>query len=218
MAVGTILGSLSIMAYFDGFLTAVFLFFTAISLLAAKAASQKTLRYAARRQDCTGKLNSLIEEAYSGRMLIKAFNREEESLARSARPLWLADASEKTDWIINAINPGIRVINRFGQVAVAVLGGVMLLKGHLTPGRFQAFFQYANQAGEPITELSYMINSLQSALASVERVYELLDEEEILPDPEHPACLPAQRVMWTSLISVSATLRSAPSCLISAFP
>lgn len=194
MAVGTILGSLSIMAYFDGFLTAVFLFFTAISLLAAKAASQKTLRYAARRQDCTGKLNSLIEEAYSGRMLIKAFNREEESLAQIRQAaVELADASEKTDWIINAINPGIRVINRFGQVAVAVLGGVMLLKGHLTPGRFQAFFQYANQAGEPITELSYMINSLQSALASVERVYELLDEEEILPDPEHPACLPAPK-------------------------
>lgn len=191
MAVGTILGSLSIMAYFDGFLTAVFLFFTAISLLAAKAASQKTLRYAARRQDCTGRLNSLIEEAYSGRMLIKAFNREEESLAQIRQAaVELADASEKTDWIINSINPGIRVINRFGQVAVAVLGGVMLLKGHLTPGRFQAFFQYANQAGEPITELSYMINSLQSALASVERVYELLDEEEILPDPEHPACLP----------------------------
>lgn len=194
MAVGTILGSLSIMAYFDGFLTAVFLFFTAISLLAAKAASQKTLRYAARRQDCTGKLNSLIEESYSGRMLIKAFNREEESLAQIHQAaVELADASEKTDWIINAINPGIRVINRFGQVAVAVLGGVMLLKGHLTPGRFQAFFQYANQAGEPITELSYMINSLQSALASVERVYELLDEEEILPDPEHPACLPAPK-------------------------
>lgn len=194
MAVGTILGSLSIMAYFDGFLTAVFLFFTAISLLAAKAASQKTLRYAARRQDCTGKLNSLIEESYSGRMLIKAFNREEESLAQIRQAaVELADASEKTDWIINAINPGIRVINRFGQVAVAVLGGVMLLKGHLTPGRFQAFFQYTNQAGEPITELSYMINSLQSALASVERVYELLDEEEILPDPEHPACLPAPK-------------------------
>lgn len=194
MAVGTILGSLSIMAYFDGFLTAVFLFFTAISLLAAKAASQKTLRYAARRQDCTGKLNSLIEEAYSGRMLIKAFNREEESLVQIRQAaVELADASEKTDWIINAINPGIRVINQFGQVAVAVLGGVMLLKGHLTPGRFQAFFQYANQAGEPITELSYMINSLQSALASVERVYELLDEEEILPDPEHPACLPAPK-------------------------
>ena len=127
-----------------------------------------SLCYAASRQDCTGRLNSLIEEAYSGRMLIKAFNREEESLAQIRQAaVELADASEKTAWIINAINPGIRVINRFGQVAVAVLGGVMLLKGHLTPGRFQAFFQYANQAGEPITELSYMINSLQSALASV---------------------------------------------------
>lgn len=194
MAVGTILGSLFIMAVFDVFLTVVFLIFTAISLLAARAASRKTLRYAARRQDCTEKLNSLIEEAYSGRMLIKAFNREEKSLDQVRQAASeLADASEKTDWIINAINPGIRVINRMGQVAVAVLGGFMLLKGHLTPGRFQAFFQYANQAGEPITELSYMINSLQSALASVERVYEFLDEEEITPDPADPVCLSQPR-------------------------
>lgn len=190
MAVGTIIGSLIIMAAFDWLLTAVFLVFTAISLLAAKAASRQTLRYASRRQDCTGRLNGLIEEAYSGRMLIKAFNREEESLAQIERAaIELADASEKTDWITGAINPGIRIINRGGQVAIAVLGGFMLLKGHLTPGRFQAFFQYANQAGEPITELSYMINSLQSALASVERVYELLDEEEISPDPETPLLL-----------------------------
>lgn len=191
MAVGTIIGSLIIMAAFDWLLTAVFLVFTAISLLAARAASRQTLRYASRRQDCTGRLNGLIEEAYSGRMLIKAFNREEESLAQIERAaIELADASEKTDWITGAINPGIRIINRGGQVAIAVLGGFMLLKGHLTPGRFQAFFQYANQAGEPITELSYMINSLQSALASVERVYELLDEEEISPDPETPLLLP----------------------------
>lgn len=191
MAVGTIIGSLIIMAAFDWLLTAVFLMFTAISLLAAMAASRQTLRYASRRQDCTGRLNGLIEEAYSGRMLIKAFNREEESLAQIERAaIELADASEKTDWITGAINPGIRIINRGGQVAIAVLGGFMLLKGHLTPGRFQAFFQYANQAGEPITELSYMINSLQSALASVERVYELLDEEEISPDPETPLLLP----------------------------
>ena len=88
MAVGTILGSLSIIAYFDGFLTAVFLFFTAISLLAAKAASRKTLCYAARRQDCTGRLNSLIEEAYSGRMLIKPLTGKRKVWPRSARPLW----------------------------------------------------------------------------------------------------------------------------------
>ena len=83
MAVGTIIGSLVIMAAFDWLLTAVFLVFTAISLLAARAASRQTLRYASRRQDCTGRLNGLIEEAYSGRMLIKAFNREEDSLAQN---------------------------------------------------------------------------------------------------------------------------------------
>lgn len=61
----------------------------------------------------------------------------------------------------------------------------MLISGRISPGVFQAFFQYANQAGEPITELSYMINAMQSALASVERVYTLLDEEEITPDIQY---------------------------------
>ena len=58
----------------------------------------------------------------------------------------------------------------------------MLLRGTMTPGVFQAFFQYVNQAGEPITELSYMVNALQAALAAVERVYALLDEPEMEPE------------------------------------
>ena len=62
----------------------------------------------------------------------------------------------------------------------------MLIKGSLTPGTFQAFFQYMNMSSEPITELSYMTNSLQSALASMERVYELLDEPEMEAEPEAP--------------------------------
>lgn len=78
------------------------------------------------------------------------------------------------------------MVNRCGLVTIAVLGGRMLLGGGMTPGVFQAFFQYVNQAGEPITELSYMITSMQSALASVERIYELLDEAEMTPDPAEP--------------------------------
>ena len=62
----------------------------------------------------------------------------------------------------------------------------MLIKGSLTPGTFQAFFQYMNMSSEPITELSYMTNPLQSALASMERVYELLDEPEMEAEPEAP--------------------------------
>lgn len=89
--------------------------------------------------------------------------------------------------MINAINPAIRLINRFGQVLIAVLAGKMLIEGRLTVGIFQAFFQYANQASEPLTEAAYMINSMQSALASLERIYKLLDEEELSPEPALPA-------------------------------
>lgn len=187
VAVGVVTGSVIMMLRFSVILTAVFLGFACISLLVTQIVSKRTLRYAARRQQAVGKLNGLIEESYSGRMVIKAFNYEEQSSERVHQAAEeLARASEKTDFLINAVNPGIRIVNRCGMVAIAILGGGMLLGGRMSPGVFQAFFQYVNQAGEPITELSYMINSMQSALASVERVYALLDEPEMIPEAEHP--------------------------------
>lgn len=187
VAVGVVTGSVIMMLRFSVVLTVVFLGFACISLLVTQIVSKRTLRYAARRQQAVGKMNGLIEESYSGRMVIKAFNYEEQSSERVHQAAEeLARASEKTDFLINAVNPGIRIVNRCGMVAIAILGGGMLLGGRMSPGVFQAFFQYVNQAGEPITELSYMINSMQSALASVERVYALLDEPEMIPEAEHP--------------------------------
>lgn len=185
VAIGTVIGSVVMMIRFSIPLTLVFLGFTAISILATNAVSKRTLKYASERQRAVGRMNGLVEESYSGRMIIKAFNREQTSsdeLHNASEEL--ARAAEKTDFLMNAVNPGIRLINRFGTVTIAIIGGGMLLSGGMTPGVFQAFFQYVNQAGEPITELSYMINSLQSALASMERVYELLDEPEMEPDTQ----------------------------------
>ncbi len=70
----------------------------------------------------------------------------------------------------------------------------MLVGGQITIGVFQAFFQYIHQASEPLTQLSFTINTLQNALASVERVFDILDEEEVKPDPlpEVAAKLPAR--------------------------
>lgn len=190
VSVGTVIGSIIMMLRFSVLLTAVFLIFTGISLLVTKFVSRKTLQYASERQEAVGKLTGLVEESYSGRMVIKSFNYEQTSsqkLHNAAEEL--ARAAEKTDFMMNAVNPGIRLINRFGIVTIAILGGSMLLGGSMSPGVFQAFFQYVNQAGEPITELSFMINSMQSALASVERVYELMDEVEMSAEPEKPAML-----------------------------
>jgi len=129
----------------------------------------------------------MVEENFSGRMIIKAFNQEENSSRRMHKATEdLAEASQKADFMINAINPGIRFINRLGQIAIAVLGGNMLLNGTMSIGVFQAFFQYVNQSAEPLTELAFMVNSMQSSLASLERVYSLLDEEEISSGPASP--------------------------------
>lgn len=188
VAVGTILGSLGVMVYFSGTLTMVFLAFTALSLYLTRIVASRTLRYAAERQQAVGRLNGLVEEQYSGRLILQAFHGEARSAARVAEATEaLARAAEKTDFLMSAINPGIRLVNRGGLAAIAVLGGGMLLRGTMTPGVFQAFFQYVNQAGEPITELSYMMNAMQSALAAVERVYALLDEPEMEREPDFSA-------------------------------
>lgn len=187
VAVGTVIGSIVMMLRFSVTLTLVFLVFTAVSLLVTNIVSKRTLQYAAERQRAVGRMNGLVEESYSGRMVIKAFNYEDASSEKVHTAVEeLARAAEKTDFMMTAVNPGVRLINRCGIVSIAILGGKMLLTGAMTPGVFQAFFQYVNQAGEPITELSYMINSMQSALASVERVYELLDEPEMEAEPKKP--------------------------------
>ncbi|MDO4265009.1 MAG: ABC transporter ATP-binding protein [Eubacteriales bacterium] len=189
-AVGMVVGSLIMMLRFSLLLTAVFLIFTGIALAATKFVSAKTLKCAVRRQECVSNVTAQVEEAYSGRVIIKAFNQEKSSSEKMHRAVEeLAEATRQADFMMNAINPAIRLINRFGQVVLAVLAGRMLLTGTLTVGVFQAFFQYVNQASEPLTEVAYMVNTMQSALASLERIYEMLDEEEITADPEKPAVL-----------------------------
>ena len=82
-----------------------------------------------------------------------------------------------------AVSPAIRFLSRLSQVIIAVIGCGLLADGQLTIGRFQAFYQYIMTAGEPMTQMSYTVNTLQNALAAVERVFDLLDEEEVVPDP-----------------------------------
>lgn len=186
-AAGMIAGSLIMMFRFSILLTIIFLIFMGLSLLVTGWVSARTLQHALTRQQCVSDVTSLVEENYSGRTIIKSFNLEQDSSGRMHRATQdLADASRKADFMINSINPLIRLINRGGQILIAVFGGNMLLNGTLTVGTFQAFFQYVNQSAEPLTELAFMINSMQSSLASLERVYRLLDEPEMIPDTKVP--------------------------------
>ncbi|BAQ30904.1 ABC transporter ATP-binding protein [Bifidobacterium scardovii] len=182
-AITTVTGSLIIMIWYSWVLTAVFLVFMALSMLVTKLVARKNLEVASLRQETIGELTGLAEEYYKGRNIIKAYNREEESSAA------IRDAAERTrraaqlaDFITMSVNPLIRMIARFSQMFVMLIAGWMVIGGRMTVGVAQAFYQYINQVSEPLTEASYMINSLQSALASAERTFELLDEDEERPD------------------------------------
>lgn len=193
-AVGTIVGALYMMLRYSVLLTAIFLVFAFVSTLITKGVSKWTLKLAAERQRYVGELTATVEEAYSGRLIIKSFNREGSSSQRVHELSdKLARASRRADFATNAISPLIRFIIRLAQVLIAVVAGGMLVGGQITIGVFQAFFQYIHQASEPLTQLSFTINTLQNALASVERVFDILDEEEVEPDPlpEVAAKLPA---------------------------
>ena len=191
IAVLMLTGAVIMMARYNLLLTSVYVFFMLLSFAATKVIAARTLSIASARQAAVGKLTSSVEEAYSGRAVIKAFGREQASAAEMrAAAEELARTSTIADSLTNAAGPAIRFLGRIALVIIGMMAGGMLVAGRLTVGVFQAFFQYVNTASEPLTQMSMTINMLQGALAAAERVFHLLDEEEVEPDPAQPAELP----------------------------
>ena len=191
IAVCMVGGAVILMATYDLALTGVFVVFGLVASVATKLVTARTLKVAAARQAALGDLTGRVEEAYSGRAVIKAFGREDASLAEVAEAAErLAETSATADFVTNAIAPAIRLLMRLCQVTIGLLAGGMLVMGQISVGVFQAFFQYVMQASEPFTQLALTVNMLQGALAAAERVFAFLDEDEVVPDPAAPAELP----------------------------
>ncbi|HJF45588.1 ABC transporter ATP-binding protein [Thermophilibacter provencensis] len=191
IAVCMVSGAVILMATYDLVLTGVFVVFGLVASVATKLVTARTLKVAAARQAALGDLTGRVEEAYSGRAVIKAFGREDASLAEVAEAAErLAETSATADFVTNAIAPAIRLLMRLCQVTIGLLAGGMLVMGQISVGVFQAFFQYVMQASEPFTQLALTVNMLQGALAAAERVFAFLDEDEVVPDPVSPAELP----------------------------
>ena len=183
-SVMTVVGAVLIMLTVDVRLACIFLAFAAVALAVTKVFATRTLKVATARQASLGALTGRVEEAYSGRAVIKAFGRDEASAGEVlAAAQSLADSSASSDFLTNAVGPAIRFVMRLCQVTIAVLAGQMLIAGQLSVGVFQAFFQYVTQASEPLTQLGLTVNMLQGALAAAERVFALLDEPEVEADP-----------------------------------
>lgn len=183
-AVLSIAIGLSLMLYLSPLLTVGIVVILLISLFLTNYLANKNQEYFSQNQAALGAVGTKAEENYSGNLVIKAYNRQKETLEELDE---LNEAQfqafKKAQFVSFAINPLIRLVNQLGFVTSAVVGGIMVINGQLSIGLVQAYLQYVNQVSEPITQVSYVINSLQSAFAALERIFEILDQEEESEEP-----------------------------------
>jgi len=131
----------------------------------------------------TGQLNAHVEETFSGHALVKVFGRQREvdaTFAEQNEELYAA--SFGAQFVSGLIMPVMMFVGNLNYVVIAVLGGVRVANGAMTLGEVQAFIQYTRQFTQPLTQIASMVNLLQSGVASAERVFELLDAEEEVPE------------------------------------
>lgn len=178
-AILSIITGLGIMIYLSPLLTLGIVMILLLSLALTKFLAQKNQDYFSENQAALGAVGTKAEETYSGNLVIKAYNRQQQIKA-DLDELNEAQfqAFKKAQFVSFAINPLIRLINQLGFVTSAVVGGLMVINGQLSIGLVQAYLQYVNQVSEPITQVSYVINSLQSAFAALERIFEIIDLPE----------------------------------------
>ena len=179
----TLVGILVMMLIISPPMTAISLFILPLSFMVTKAVAVRSQKYFAGQQKKLGELNGHVEEMYTGHLLVKAFGREGESIERfNSINEELYAAGWKAQFISGIIMPLMMFINNIGYVLICVFGGILVTRGAIQIGDMQAFIQYSKQFTHPIAQTASIANILQSTVASAERVFELLDETEEIPD------------------------------------
>jgi len=161
-----------------------------LSLFVTREIARRSQRLFVAQWANTGRLNAHIEETYSGFNLVKTFGHR--ALAEDQFTELNADVyhtSRGAQFFSGLVGPATTFIGNLSYVAVAVVGGIQVATGQITLGSIQAFIQYVRQFNQPLTQVAGMYNTLQSGIASAERVFELLDAEQESPDA--PVALPS---------------------------
>ncbi len=179
----TVIGITVMMLTISPLLTLVVVLTLPLSLLITTVIAKRSQTYFAGQQLALGELNGHVEEMYTGHKIVKAFGHEEQSITEFNE---LNDKYYHSGWraqfVAGMIMPLMMFIGNLGFVLVSVIGGIMVTKRAIEIGDVQAFIQYARQFSQPISQLASIANSIQLTMASAERVFELLDEQEEIPD------------------------------------
>ena len=188
----TVLGVTVMMFIVSPVLALIALVTIPVSILVTAFIGTRSQKLFIQQWKSTGELNSHIEEAFTGQSLVKVFGRQREVEAVfGERNHTLYTASFGAQFISGLIMPTMFFIGNLNYVAIAVVGGLRVASGTMNLGDVQAFIQYTRMFTQPLTQLASMANLLQSGVASAERVFEVLDEQEQVPEEAsslNPTC------------------------------
>jgi ATP-binding cassette subfamily B multidrug efflux pump len=189
-SVVTLIGVLVMMFSISWTLTLIVLTTLPLSVFIITGIAKRSQDFFRRQQKSLGDLNGHVEEMYTGHKIVKAFGHEHKAITQFGRLNHsLYDAGWKAQFMSGIIMPLMRFVGNLGYVLVAVAGGIMATQGAITIGDVQAFIQYSAQFTQPIVQLANIANVIQSAIASAERVFELLDEEEQVKETDKPVVI-----------------------------
>lgn len=192
----TVFGVLVMMLTISPLLTLLTVVTVPLSLWVTRSIARRSRTLFVDQWTNTGRLNAHIEETYSGFTVVKTYGHRAGAIEQFDE---LNDdvyrASFGAQFLSGLVSPATVFVGNISYVAVAVVGGVQVATGQITLGGIQAFIQYVRQFNQPLTQIAGMYNTLQSGIASAERVFDLLDAEEEPADPLRtlPAVGPARR-------------------------
>lgn len=180
----TFVGVLVMMLTINVWLTLIVLVTLPLATLVTAQVARRSQTHFKAQQKALGELNGHVEEMFTGHSVVKAFGQEKSSIRQFTEINdRLYEAGWKAQFISGLIMPMMHFINNIGYLLVSVVGGLFVTRGWIQIGGVQAFIQYARQFNHPIVQLATIANVIQSTIASAERVFELLSQEEMIADP-----------------------------------
>lgn len=180
----TLIGTVILMLWLSPLLTGVSMITVPIMLITTNIVTRHTRRYFSEQQRVLGMLNGFAEENISGQKVVKAFVREAKEIERfEVTNQELKNVGIKAQIYSGIMGPLMNVLNNIGFAIVALSGGWLAVKQIITIGTIAAFINYTRQFTRPLNELANQINTIQSAIASAERLFEIMDEPPEPPDP-----------------------------------
>lgn len=182
----TAIGILAMMLAISPSLTLIPVIMVPLSLLSAARVMKASEKYYGQQQELLGALNGYIEEMYNGQQVVQTFNYQKRaSKAFGLLNEKLRESSRKAETTAGAVTPVTTLVNDLGYVLCAAIGCFRAIGGILTVGNVQAMLEYTRKFAEPFSTLAGMAGSFGAAAAAGNRIFSLLDAEEVIPDPQN---------------------------------